>query len=86
MMIFGSMLFDGSKKDVSVAPVSEDPATAAAELEHFLQSENAKILTDKETTVLKDLKTALNIADKLNPEQRSSAEVSKYMEILKRYG
>ncbi len=73
---------DGSKsKDFPV-----DPATAAAELEHFLQSENAKILTDKETTVLKDLKTALNIADKLNPEQRSSAEVSKYMEILKRYG
>ena len=63
-----------------------DPATAAAELDSLLKSDLASILSRQELTTLKDLKTALNIADKLNPEQRTSAEVSKYMEILKRYG
>jgi hypothetical protein len=72
---------DGSKS--KEFPV--DPATAAAEIEHFLKSDNAKILTNEETSLLKDLKLAMNIADKLNPEQRSSAEVSKYMEILKQF-
>lgn len=63
-----------------------DPATAAAQINQFLQGESANLLTEKEQGVVKDLKTALNIADKLNPLQRTSAEVSKYMEILKRYG
>jgi len=63
-----------------------DPATAAAELDNFLKTDVANILSDKEKNTLNDLKTALSIADKLNPEQRTSAEVSKYMEILKRYG
>ena len=63
-----------------------DPATAAAELDSYLKSDGASILSDKEISTLKDLKIALNIADKLNPEQRTLAEVSKYMEILKRYG
>ena len=63
-----------------------DPATAAAELDVYLKSDAASMLSDKEISTLKDLKIALNIADKLNPEQRTSAEVSKYMEILKRYG
>ncbi|EPJ52175.1 MAG: hypothetical protein OFPI_15190 [Osedax symbiont Rs2] len=62
------------------------PATAAAELDSYLKSDAANILSDKEKSTLKDLKIALNIADKLNPEQRTSAEVSKYMQILKRYG
>ena len=72
---------DGSKS--KEFPV--DPATAAAEVEHFLKSDSAKILTNEETSLLKDIKLAMNIADKLNPEQRSSAEVSKYMEVLKRF-
>ncbi|WP_261843316.1 hypothetical protein [Aliamphritea ceti] len=73
---------DGSKS--KTFPV--DPATAAAELESFLKSDDAKILTDKEKESLKDVQTALNIADKLSPEQRTSAEVSKYMSILKQFG
>lgn len=73
---------DGSKS--KTFPI--DPATAAAELEHFLKTDEAKVLTDKEVNVVKDLKAALNIADKLSPEQRTSAEVSKYMEILKNFG
>lgn len=73
---------DGSKS--KTFPV--DPATAAAELESFLKSDDANILTDKEKESLKDVQTALNIADKLSPEQRTSAEVSKYMSILKQFG
>ncbi|WP_271272676.1 hypothetical protein [Aliamphritea hakodatensis] len=73
---------DGSKS--KTFPV--DPATAAAELESFLKSDEADILTDKEKDSLKDVQTALTIADKLSPEQRTSAEVSKYMSILKQFG
>lgn len=73
---------DGSKS--KTFPV--DPATAAAELESFLKSDDADILTDKEKESLKDVQTALTIADKLSPEQRTSAEVSKYMSILKQFG
>ena len=73
---------DGSKS--KTFPV--DPATAAAELDSFLKSDGASILTDKEKESLKDVQTALNIADKLSPEQRTSAEVSKYMSILKQFG
>ncbi|MGY8872216.1 MAG: hypothetical protein ACKVJE_17405 [Pseudomonadales bacterium] len=73
---------DGSKS--KTFPI--DPATAAAELDHYLKSDDSKILTDDEKQSLSDLKTALTIADKLSPEQRTSAQVSKYMEILKRYG
>ena len=72
---------DGSKS--KVFPI--DPATAAAELDHYLKSDNASILTEEEKQSLGDLKTAFTIADKLSPEQRTSAEISKYMEILKRY-
>ena len=72
---------DGSKS--KVFPI--DPATAAAELDHYLKSDNASILTEEEKQSLSDLKTAFTIADKLSPEQRTSAEISKYMEILKRY-
>ncbi len=72
---------DGSKS--KVFPI--DPATAAAELDHYLKSDNASILTEEEKQSLNDLKTAFTIADKLSPEQRTSAEISKYMEILKRY-
>lgn len=72
---------DGSKS--KVFPI--DPATAAAELDHYLKSDNASVLTEKEKQSLGDLKTAFTIADKLSPEQRTSAEISKYMEILKRY-
>lgn len=63
-----------------------DPATAAAELDHYLKSDGSNILTVNEKQSLADLKTALTIADKLSPEQRTSAQVSKYMEILNRYG
>jgi hypothetical protein len=73
---------DGSKS--KTFPI--DPATAAAELDHYLKSDDSNILTEKEKQSLGDLKIALTIADKLSPEQRSSAEISKYMEILKRYG
>ncbi len=72
---------DGSKS--KVFPI--DPATAAAELDHYLKSDNASLLTEEEKQSLGDLKTAFTIADKLSPEQRTSAEISKYMEILKRY-
>ncbi|QEQ97423.1 hypothetical protein [Neptunomonas concharum] len=72
---------DGSKS--KVFPI--DPTTAAAELDHYLKSDNASVLTEKEKQSLGDLKTAFTIADKLSPEQRTSAEISKYMEILKRY-
>ena len=64
-----------------------DPATAAAELDSLSKKVTAQVSSAiKKISTLKDLKIALNIADKLNPEQRTSAEVSKYMEILKRYG
>ncbi|BBB30762.1 hypothetical protein [Neptunomonas japonica] len=73
---------DGSKS--KTFPI--DPATAAAELDHYLKSDDSSILAEDEKQSLNDLKTALTIADKLSPEQRTSAQVSKYMEILKRYG
>jgi hypothetical protein len=59
-----------------------DPSTAAAGLDQFLKSEGSSILTKEEKQTVGDLRIALLIADKLNPEQRTSAEVSKYMEIL----
>lgn len=62
-----------------------DPATAAAELEQYLRPERAGIFNEAEVESLKDLKIALNVADKLSPEKRNSAQVSKYMEILNRY-
>lgn len=73
--------FDGSKS--KSFPV--DPSTAGAELDQFLKSDKASILTDDEKNSVKDLRVALAIADKLNPEQRTSAEIGKYMEILNNY-
>jgi len=72
---------DGSKS--KVFPI--DPSTAAAELEQFLKSDESSLLTDDEKESVKDLQIALTIADRLNPEQRTSAEVGKYMEILNRF-
>jgi hypothetical protein len=72
---------DGSKS--KSFPI--DPATAGAELDHFLKSDKASILTNDEKNSVKDLQVALAIADKLNPEQRTSAEIGKYMEILNNY-
>jgi hypothetical protein len=72
---------DGSK-DKSF-PI--DPSTAAAELDQFLKSDTSNMLTSEEKDTVGDLRIALSIADKLNPEQRTSAEVSKYMEILNQY-
>lgn len=63
-----------------------DPATAAAELDQFLMSEQSSQLSEDDTQSLQDLKAALHVADKLSPDKRASAEVSKYMEILSRFG
>lgn len=62
-----------------------DPFTAAAEIENYLNSDEADKLSAEETQSLEDLKLAMTIADRLSPENRTSAELSQYMEILNQY-
>jgi len=69
---------DGSKSKTFEADI---PETAAA-LADYLRSSDASSLTDSETKSLKDLHTALTVADKLNPTSRTSDNINAYMRVL----
>lgn len=70
---------DGSKQD----SLPTDPYSLAVDLANYLKSDSANSLSESEKETLSDLKLAMEIADKISPEKRSSAELSKYMEVLK---
>lgn len=69
---------DGSKSKTFEADI---PETAAA-LADYLRSSDATSLSDSETKSLKDLHTALTVADKLNPTSRTSDNINAYMRVM----
>ncbi len=69
---------DGSKSKTFEADI---PETAAA-LADYLRSSDASTLSDSETKSLKDLHTALTVADKLNPTSRTSDNINAYMRVM----
>jgi len=69
---------DGSKSKTFEADI---PETAAA-LADYLRSSDASSLTDSETKSLKDLHTALTVADKLNPTSRTSDNINAYVRVM----
>lgn len=69
---------DGSKSKTFEADI---PETAAA-LADYLRSSDASSLSDSETKSLKDLHTALTVADKLNPTSRTSDNINAYMRVM----
>ena len=59
-----------------------DIKTVVSELEQYRNSEAAERLSNDDGASLNQLEAALKIADKLNPENLSSREVSHYLSVL----
>jgi hypothetical protein len=64
---------------------SSDIFTTIAQLEHHLKNSDGVRLTDKEKTTLNELQTVLSIAEKLNPQSRTSTNIDKYMQQLEQF-
>lgn len=59
-----------------------DIKTTSAELTQFLNSEEGKQLSESDKSQFEQLNMALKIADKLEPENLSSAKVNQYLQVM----
>jgi hypothetical protein len=64
---------------------SSDIFTTIAQLEHHLKNNDGIRLTDKEKTTLNELQTVLSIAEKLNPQSRTSTNIDNYLQQLEQF-
>ena len=62
-----------------------DIFTTIAQLEYHLKNNDVVMLTDQEKATLNELKAVLSIADKLNPQSRTSTNIDNYMQQLKQF-
>ena len=62
--------------------MASDIKTVAAELSQYTYSNDAQAMNNDDLNALFQLQLALNIADKLNPENLSSQKVNQYLSVL----
>ncbi|GLQ32800.1 hypothetical protein [Litoribrevibacter albus] len=62
--------------------LAKDITSVNAELTSYLKSDEAEKLTEDEVKALKELSTALRIADRMNPANLSAGKLNQYLSFL----
>ena len=64
---------------------SPDISTTIAQLDYQLNNNEVATLTDQDKATLSELQTVLSIAEKLNPQSRTSTNIDQYMQLLTQF-
>ena len=64
---------------------SPDISTTIAQLDYQLNNNEVATLTNQDKATLSELQTVLSIAEKLNPQSRTSTNIDQYMQLLTQF-